>query len=75
MQRFILTGDIITAGEVLVEADNIDEAIRKAENGHFLIVEAQKKPFGFSHNPFDQAFIQRTRCGWKSTLERVWRKK
>jgi len=55
MQRFILTGNIITAGQVLVEADTIAEAILKAEKGDFLLVEAQKKPFGFAYNPFDQA--------------------
>jgi len=63
MQRFILTGNIISAGQVLVEADTIAEAILKAEKGDFLLVEAQKKPFGFAYNPFDQAFIQRTRRG------------
>jgi hypothetical protein len=46
--KFILTGDILHAGKVAVEADTLDEAIEKAETGDFEVWDEQHKMLGFT---------------------------
>ena len=48
MTTYILTGDILHAGRVAVEADNLTDAIAKAEAGDFTeVVDEDGKSLGF----------------------------
>jgi hypothetical protein len=45
---YYLTGDIVHAGVVLVEADSLDEAIAKAEAGEFEVHDEAGKDLAFT---------------------------
>jgi hypothetical protein len=53
MPRYILTGDILRAAKVSVEADSQEEAIQKAEDGDFTIYEEYHGTDGFSFDGDD----------------------
>lgn len=45
--KFILTGDIRHPGRVAVEADNLTDALEKADNGEFIIEDEQSDCLAF----------------------------
>lgn len=48
MPKFLLVGDILYAGIVQVEADNVRDAINKAKAGLFVVYDKQGKDLGFT---------------------------
>jgi hypothetical protein len=48
--KFILTGDILFAGRIVVEADSAEQAIQKAQEGEFEVFDKSDKHLGFTHN-------------------------
>lgn len=53
-QVFVLCGDIIRAGRVLVRAKDKDEAIRKAEAGDFQVHDEAKRGASFVFDGGDE---------------------
>ncbi len=49
-KRFILTGDILHPGRVVIEARDLDEALRRAADGDFEVYDESKKQLGFEWN-------------------------
>lgn len=49
-KRFILVGDIRHPGKVVVEANDLDEAIKKADDGDFEVYDEHSKPLAFDWN-------------------------
>jgi hypothetical protein len=47
MSKYILTGDIAHAGRVEVEAESLEEALAKADDGDFEVVDEDGKNLGF----------------------------
>lgn len=47
MAKYILTGDIRHAGRVEVEADNLEEALEKADDGDFEVLDEGGKDLAF----------------------------
>ena len=47
LRRYYLTGDILHAGTVTVDATSLDEAIEKAEKGEFEVDDEQGTTLGF----------------------------
>jgi hypothetical protein len=47
MRTYILTGDINHAGRVEVEADSLEEALSKADDGDFEVLDEDGKNLGF----------------------------
>lgn len=56
-KRFILTGDILHPGSVVVEARDLEEALRKVEGGDFEVYDESKKHLGFQWNG-DQSTVE-----------------
>ena len=48
MKKFYLTGDILKPGVVEVEAETLDEALEKAEQGEFRVYDEQDSCMGFT---------------------------
>ena len=47
MTTFILTGDILHPGQIKVEANNLDGALDKANDGEFVVYNEQNKHLAF----------------------------
>ena len=53
MKTFLFTGDIRHAGRIKIEAETVEEAFKKMENGDFSIWDEEHKNLGFDHNGED----------------------
>ncbi len=49
-KRFILIGDILHPGKIIVEAKDLDEALKKADDGDFAIYDESGKCLAFDWN-------------------------
>lgn len=45
LKRFILTGDILHPGSVVVEAKDLKEALRKADAGDFEVYDEERRKY------------------------------
>ncbi len=52
-KRFILTGDISHPGRIAVEAETLDEAVQKADDGDFEVYDEHGKCLAFDWNGDD----------------------